>query len=67
MVFSVQRILINSLPLMSKGEEKRKATKGFYKKIRGRILPSMPKGEIVGNIVIDGKGSGKGIGIWNSN
>jgi hypothetical protein len=23
---------------------------------RGRILPSMTKGEIVGNIVIDGKG-----------
>ena len=32
-----------------------KATKGFYKTIRGRVLPSMPKGEIVGNIVIDGK------------
>ena len=42
---------------MSKGEEKKK--RGFYKTIRGRVLPSMPKGEIVGNIVIDGKGSGK--------
>jgi hypothetical protein len=31
---------------MSKGEEKD----------RGRVLPSMKKGEIVGNIVIDGKG-----------
>jgi hypothetical protein len=25
-------------------------------KDRGRVLPSMTKGEIVGNIVIDGKG-----------
>jgi hypothetical protein len=31
---------------MSKGEEKD----------RGRVFPSMTKGEIVGNIVIDGKG-----------
>ena len=38
-----------------------KAAKGFYKTISGRILPSMPKGEIVGNIVIDGKRYGKGI------
>jgi hypothetical protein len=37
---------VHSLPLMSKGEEKD----------RGRVLPSMTKGEIVGNIVIDGKG-----------
>jgi hypothetical protein len=38
---------------MSKGEEKdkRKSIAG-----RGRVLPSMTKGEIVGNIVIDGKG-----------
>jgi hypothetical protein len=38
---------------MSKGEEKDKR-----KSIadRGRVLPSMTKGEIVGNIVIDGKG-----------
>ena len=36
-----------------------KATKGVYKTIRGRVLPSMPKGDIVGNIVIDGKGIGK--------
>ena len=31
---------------MSKGEEKRQ--EGFYKEIRGRVLPSMPKGDIVG-------------------
>ena len=24
------------------------------------VLPSMPKGETVGNVVIDGKGDGKG-------
>ena len=29
------------------------------KTIRGRVLPSMPKGEIVGNVVIDGKRIGK--------
>ena len=40
-----------------------KATKGFYKPIRGRVFLSMPKGEILGNIFIDGNGSGKGIGI----
>ena len=40
-----------------KGGEK--ATKGFYKTIKGRVLPSMPKGDIVGNVVIDGNGSGK--------
>ena len=58
MVLSVQRILIYSLPLMSKGEEKQ--TKGgFYKTNRGRVLPSMPTGEIVGNVVIDGKRIGK--------
>ena len=50
----------NSFPLMSKGEEKQqRASKGFYKAIRGRVFPSMPKVEIVGNIVIDGKGIGK--------
>ena len=43
---------------MSKGEEKQK--RGFYKANRGRVLPSMPKGETVGNVVIDGKGIGKG-------
>ena len=59
MVLSVQRILINSLPLMSKGEEKQKQMGGFYKKNKGRVLSSMPKGEIVGNVVIDGKGIGK--------
>ena len=32
---------------------------GGKTKQRGRVLPSMPKGEIVGNIVIDGKGIGK--------
>ena len=38
------------MPLMSKGEEKQIG--------RGSIglLPSMPKGETVGNVVIDGKG-----------
>ena len=39
-----------------------KATKDFYKAIRGRVLPSMPKGEIVGNVVIGGKGIGKETG-----
>ena len=29
---------------------------GFYKANGGRVLPSMPKGETVGNVVIDGKG-----------
>ena len=54
----VQRILINPLPLMSKGEEKHKKG-GFYNTNIGRILPSTPKGEIVGNVVVDGKGIGK--------
>ena len=40
-----------------------KATKGFCKAIKGILLPSMPMGDIVGNIVIDGKGYGKGIVI----
>ena len=53
----VQRILITLFAIDVKGEGK--ATKGFYKAIRGRVLPSMPKGEIVGNVVIDGKGIGK--------
>ena len=39
-----------------------KATKGFYMTISRRIFPSMPKGEIVGNIVIDGKGYDRGCG-----
>ena len=63
--------MCNPLPLMSKGEEK-KVTEDrvFYKKPdRGRLggsiellvdgLPSMPKGETVGNVVIDGKGNDK--------
>ena len=56
---SVQRILIYPLPLTLKGEEKKKTRGGFYKTNKGRVLPSMPKGEIVGNVVIDGKGIGK--------
>ena len=45
--------IVHSFPLMSKGEEqdKRKSIAD-----RRRVLPSMTKGEIVGNIVIDGKG-----------
>ena len=54
MALSVQRILIKLFAIDVKGGGK--ATKGFYKTIIGRVLPSMPKGEIVGNIVIDGKG-----------
>ena len=37
----------NPLPLMSKGEEEQANTE--------IVLPSTPKGETVGNIVIDGK------------
>ena len=58
MALSVQRILIKIFAIDVKGGGKE--TKDFYKAIRGRVLPSMPKGEIVGNIVIDGKGFGKG-------
>ena len=48
---SVKRISINPLPLMSKGEEKQ--SRDSIRQIEeeycgGRILPSMPKGEIVG-------------------
>ena len=39
----------NPLPLMSKGEKKKWASKR-----KQRLLPSMPKGETVGNIVING-------------
>ena len=57
MALSVQRILIKLFAIDVKGGVK--ATKGFYKAIGGRVLPSMPKGDIVGNIFIDGKGIGK--------
>ena len=57
MALLVQRILIKIFAIDVKGGGKE--TKGFCKPIRGRVLPSMPKGEIVGNIVIDGKGIGK--------
>ena len=40
--------------LMSKGEEKQ-AKQGAED-----MLPSMPKGETIGNVFIDGKGIGKG-------
>ena len=57
MALSVQWILITLFAIDVKGGGK--ATKGFYNPIRGRVLPSMTKGEIVGNVVIDGKGIGK--------
>ena len=34
--------------------------KGPKKEKRGILLPSMPKGETVGNVVIDGKGGSRG-------
>ena len=46
MALSVQWFLINLFAIDVK--EGGKATKGAYKVIRGRVLPSMPKGEIVG-------------------
>ena len=43
---------------MSKGEEKQigRGSIGLLEE----VLPLMPKGETVGNVVIDGKGDGKG-------
>ena len=58
MGLSVQQFLIKLLAIDVKGGGN--ATKGVYQVIKGRVLPSMPKGEIVGNIVIDGKRFGKG-------
>ena len=40
---------------MSKGEEKQ--AKGGIIGLLVDVLPSMPKGETVGNVVIDGKGA----------
>ena len=57
MGLSVQWFLIKLFAIDVKGGGK--ASKGFCKNIKGRVFPSMPKGEIVGNIVIDGKGIGK--------
>ena len=48
----------NPLPLMSKGEEKQ-IGRGSIRLLE-EVFPSMPKGETVGNVVIDGKGDGKG-------
>ena len=45
--------MCNPLPLMSKGEEKQVTEETTS---RGSVFPSMPKGETVGNVVIDGKG-----------
>ena len=49
------------LPLMSKGEEEQIANRKSKQQEKEKAnresgLPSMPKGETVGNIVIDGKG-----------
>ena len=49
------------MPLMSKGEEEQRANRKRKKQEKEKEnresgLPSMPKGETVGNIVIDGKG-----------
>ena len=46
--------MCNPLPLMSKGEEKQ------AKQGEEDMFPSMPKGDTIGNVVIDGKGDGKG-------
>ena len=48
----------NPLPLMSKGEEKQ-IDRGSIGLLVD-VFPSMPKGETVGNVVIDGKGDEKG-------
>ena len=48
----------NPLPLMSKGEEKQIGRGSIGLLVE--VLPSMPKGETVGNVFIDGKGDGKG-------
>jgi hypothetical protein len=42
--------IVHSLTLMSKGEEKDKRKSSRGRICRGRVLPSMPKGEIVGNV-----------------
>ena len=42
------------MPLMSKGEEKQIGRGSIGLLVD--VLPSMPKGETVGNVVIDGKG-----------
>ena len=49
------------MPLMSKGEEEKIANRKSKQQEKEKAnresgLPSMPKGETVGNIVIDGKG-----------
>ena len=36
-------------------KKSKKQEKGSYQENRGSVLPSMPKGETVGNIFIDGK------------
>ena len=47
------------MPLMSKGEEKQIGRGSI--RLLVDVFPSMLKGEIVGNVVIDGKGDGKGV------
>ena len=53
---NVERKLRNEQPfaigVKGGGKEKR----GFSKASRGSMFPSMPKGETVGNVFIDGKG-----------
>ena len=44
------------LPLMSKGEEEQEKEQAN----KENVLPSMPKGETVGKVVIDGNIDGKG-------
>ena len=58
MVLSVHRIISDqpfAIDVKGGGKPNKR---GFYKKNKGILLPSMPKGEIVGNVVIDGKGIG---------
>ena len=47
--------MCNPLPLMSKGEEKQ-IERGSIGLLVD-VLKSMPKGETIGNVVIDGKGA----------
>ena len=47
------------MPLMSKGEKKQIGRGSIGLLVD--VWPSMPKGETVGNVVIDGKGISKGV------
>ena len=56
----IESTLINEQPFSIDFKGGGKAKRGFYKESRGRVFPSMPKGETVGNVVIVGKADGKG-------